>query len=180
VRWVDLYYLHDGSPFLIAGTFGRNTLMKLFFQNTAIGRIGIAEESGRITNLYFGSDVVPHSGETGETEGIKEAFLQLTAYLTGDLKRFDVPLAPGGTGFMRTVWTALCEVPYGTTASYKDIAIAVGNPKAVRAVGMANNRNPLPLFVPCHRIIGFDGKLVGYRGGLDLKRTLLELEKRHS
>ncbi len=154
--------------------------MKLFFQNTVIGRIGIAEENGCITNLFFETDRIPQDVETGETEGITEAFRQLTAYLAGDLKTFTVPLAPAGTDFMRTVWAALCDVPYGTTASYKNIAVAVGNPKAVRAVGMANNRNPLPLFVPCHRIIGSDGKLVGYRGGLDLKRTLLELEKRHS
>ena len=154
--------------------------MKLFFQNTAIGRIGIAEEYGSITNLYFETDSVPQDVETGETEGITEAFRQLAAYLAGDLKTFTVPLAPGGTDFMRRVWAALCDVPYGATASYKDIAVAVGNPKATRAVGMANNRNPLPLIVPCHRIIGSDGKLVGYRGGLALKRTLLELEKQRS
>ena len=153
--------------------------MKLYFHNMAIGRIGIAEENGSITNLYFETDDVPRNVEMCETEVIKEAFRQLEAYLAGDLKTFSVPIAPRGTDFMRTVWKLLCGVPYGKTASYKDIAIAAGNPKAVRAVGLANNKNPVPLFIPCHRIIGADGKLAGYRGGLDVKRKLLDLEKHH-
>jgi methylated-DNA-[protein]-cysteine S-methyltransferase len=153
--------------------------MNLYFQNMAIGRIGIAEENGSITNLYFETDAVPQNVEIYETEVIKEAFRQLEAYLAGDLKTFSVPLAPRGTDFMRNVWKILCVIPYGKTASYKEIAIAAGNPKAVRAVGMANNKNPVPVIIPCHRIIGSDGKLVGYRGGLDVKRKLLELEKNH-
>ena len=80
---------------------------------------------------------------------------------------------------MLKVWETLCSVPYGKTASYTEIAIAAGNPRAVRAVGMANNRNPVPIFIPCHRVIGIDGKLVGYRGGLSVKKTLLDLEKKH-
>jgi methylated-DNA-[protein]-cysteine S-methyltransferase len=153
--------------------------MKLCFQQTAIGRIGIAEDNGSITNLYFETDAVPQNVELCETEVIKEAFRQLKAYLAGELQNFSVPLAPSGTDFMRTVWKALCRVPYGRTASYKEIAIAAGSPNAARAVGLANNMNPVPLFIPCHRIIGADGKLVGYRGGLDVKRKLLELEKNH-
>lgn len=81
---------------------------------------------------------------------------------------------------MQTVWTALCAVPYGETRSYKEIAQTVGNPGACRAVGLANNRNPIPLFIPCHRIIGSDGGLTGYRGGLTVKSYLLELEKRYA
>ena len=154
--------------------------MKLYYHDTTIGRICIAEAGGSITNLYLETDTVPQNVEICETAVIREAFRQLDAYLAGDMKTFSVPLAPPGTDFMRRVWKLLCEVPYGKTASYKDIAIAAGNPKAVRAVGMANNKNPLPLFIPCHRIIGSDGKLVGYRGGLDLKRKLLELEKHHA
>lgn len=152
--------------------------MKLYFQNLAIGRIGIAEEGGSITNLYFETDAIPQDAEVCETEVIREAFRQLEAYFAGDLKSFSVPVAPRGTAFMREVWEILRWVPYGKTASYKEIAIAVGNPKAFRAVGLANNRNPVPLFIPCHRIIGSDGKMVGYRGGLDIKRKLLELEKK--
>ncbi len=85
-------------------------------------------------------------------------------------------MIPDGTVFMKNVWQKLCEVPYGTMANYKDIATAIENPKAVWAVGMVNNKNPIPIFIPCHRIIGSHGKLVGYRGGLDMKKKLLELE----
>jgi len=88
-----------------------------------------------------------------------------------------LPLAPAGTAFMQKVWNALLTIPYGETRSYKEIAIAVGNSKACRAVGMANNRNPISVVIPCHRVIGANGKLVGYGGGLDIKSYLLDLEK---
>ena len=151
--------------------------MKLYFHQTAIGRIGIAEENGFITNLYFENKTIPPTHELSETELIKEAFRQLDAYLAGELKEFYLPLAACGTEFMRRTWSALCDIPYGETASYKDIAVKIGNPKAVRAVGMANNRNPIPIFIPCHRVIGANGRLVGYGGGLDIKTRLLEIEK---
>lgn len=153
--------------------------MNLYFQQTTIGRIGIAEENGSITNLYFETDAIPQNVELSATEVIREAFRQLDAYLAGELQTFSLPLAPHGTDFMRTVWMALCKVPYGKTASYKEIATAAGSPQAARAVGLANNRNPIPLFIPCHRTIGADGKLVGYRGGLDIKKILLAIEKNH-
>lgn len=152
--------------------------MKLYFRQTELGEIGIAESDGSITNVYLNTDTVPPDAEICETDLIREAFLQLGAYLAGDLKQFSLPLAPSGTDFMRKVWKTLCEVPYGKTASYKDIAVAVGNPRAARAVGLANNKNPIPVFIPCHRIIGANGKLVGYRGGLDVKKKLLDLENR--
>ena len=153
--------------------------MNIYFYQTEIGRISVAEEGGSIRNLYFETDGIPQDIEICETEIIKEASRQLKEYLAGGLKEFSLPLALVGTEFMRTVWKALCEVPYGKTASYKDIAVAVGNSKAYRAVGLANNKNPIPIFIPCHRIIGSDGKLTGYRGGLELKRKLLELEGRY-
>ena len=153
--------------------------MNLFFHQMAIGRIGLAEENGSITNLYFETDPIPQNIESGETEVIKEGFRQLEAYLSGELQTFSVPLAPRGTDFMRTVWKLLCQVPYGKTASYKEIAIAAGSPRAARAVGLANNKNPVPLFIPCHRIVGADGKLTGYRGGLHIKKILLDMEKHH-
>jgi methylated-DNA-[protein]-cysteine S-methyltransferase len=153
--------------------------MRLYFRQLSIGRIGIAEEDGCITNLYFETDAVPPDAELRETEVIREGFRQLEAYLAGDLESFSVPVAPHGTAFMSAVWKILCAVPYGETASYKEIAAAAGNPKAFRAVGLASNRNPVPLFIPCHRVIGSNGKMVGYRGGLDVKRKLLELEKRN-
>jgi len=149
----------------------------LSLQQTAAGRIGVAEREGVLTNLYFESDPLPADAEIGETELLQEAFRQLRAYLQGELRRFDLPLDPHGTPFMRRVWMQVADVPFGTTASYRDIAAGVGNPKAVRAVGMANRLNPVPVFIPCHRIIGASGKLTGYRGGLALKQRLLDLER---
>ena len=108
---------------------------------------------------------------------LRQAAAELAAYFAGQLREFTVPLAPKGTPFQQKVWAALREIPYGETRSYKEIAAMVGNEKACRAVGMANNRNPLPIFIPCHRVVGSDGKLVGYAGGLDVKTFLLELEK---
>ncbi len=151
----------------------------LFFRETSIGRIGIEDTDDSIVSVYFETDDVPKDVELGETPLIREAFDQLESYLAGSLTEFSLPLRPEGTPFMKDVWRKLCEVPYGLTASYQDIAIAVGNPRAVRAVGQANNRNPIPIFIPCHRIIGKSGKLVGYGGGLALKKKLLELEKRN-
>ncbi|MCX7067939.1 MAG: methylated-DNA--[protein]-cysteine S-methyltransferase [Methylococcales bacterium] len=151
--------------------------MKVYFQQTVLGKIGIAKQDGNITEVYFASESIPQDVELVETALISEAFLQLNAYFAGELKNFSLPLAPRGTDFMQTVWKALCAVPYGKTASYKDIALAIDNPKAIRAVGQANNKNPIPIFIPCHRIIGSNGKLVGYSGGLEIKAFLLELEK---
>jgi methylated-DNA-[protein]-cysteine S-methyltransferase len=155
---------------------GEVNVLKVFFYQTEIGRIGIAEDGGGITNLHFEGDAVPRDAEVSETKALKEAHRQLSKYLAGELKEFTLPLAPRGTEFQRKVWDALRRIPYGKMVSYKDIAAAVGNPKAVRAVGMANNRNPIPIFIPCHRVIGSDGKLVGYRSGLDIKQKLLDLE----
>jgi methylated-DNA-[protein]-cysteine S-methyltransferase len=110
-------------------------------------------------------------------EFFREAERQLEDYFSGKLKSFDLKLASSGTDFQKAVWKALCEIPYGETRSYKDIAASIGNPKACRAVGLANNRNPIAIIVPCHRVIGSTGKLVGYASGLDVKDFLLKLEK---
>jgi methylated-DNA-[protein]-cysteine S-methyltransferase len=101
---------------------------------------------------------------------------QLNAYFEGELKTFDLPLAPLGTAFQKNVWNALVSIPYGETRSYLQIAEGIGAPKAVRAVGAANGRNPIPIVIPCHRVIGSNGKLTGFGGGLPLKRLLLDLE----
>ena len=101
---------------------------------------------------------------------------QLRAYFAGELREFDLPLAPRGTAFQLQVWAAVSAVPYGRTATYSEIAAAAGRPSACRAVGAANGRNPLPVIVPCHRIVGAAGALTGYGGGLDRKRSLLDLE----
>ncbi len=102
---------------------------------------------------------------------------QLSAYFKRRLKSFDLPLAPVGTPFQLKVWRALCDIPYGELVSYKDIAEAVGSPNAVRAVGGANGKNPIPIIVPCHRVIGSDGSLTGFGGGLECKRRLIDLEQ---
>lgn len=104
------------------------------------------------------------------------AFEQVRQYLKGYRRTFDFPYELHGTEFQKKVWNALCQIPYGETRTYKEIASVVGNPKASRAVGMANNKNPLMVMVPCHRIVGTDGNLIGYAGGLDMKKALLELE----
>lgn len=103
---------------------------------------------------------------------------QLAGYFRGELRTFDVPLAPAGTPFQQRVWSALREIPYGETRSYRDIAIRIGAPTAVRAVGLANGRNPLSVIVPCHRVVGSNGALTGYGGGLHNKQLLLDLERR--
>lgn len=108
---------------------------------------------------------------------LKEPEQQLTAYFSGKLRAFDVPLAPAGTTFQQQVWRALCDIPYGETTSYGELAQRIGNPKAVRAVGLANGSNPIAIIIPCHRVIGSDGSLIGYGGGLPIKKALLELER---
>ncbi|ABR49641.1 methylated-DNA--protein-cysteine methyltransferase [Alkaliphilus metalliredigens QYMF] len=150
--------------------------MPVYFYETSIGKIGIAEKNGNITNLYFETDKPPEDIEINETPLLQEAAQQLQSYLTGDSKEFNLPLKPSGTDFMEQVWESLCKIPYGKTVSYKEIAVDVDSPKAVRAVGLANNRNPIPIFIPCHRVIGSDGSLVGYGGGLELKERLIGLE----
>ncbi|MDR3706002.1 MAG: methylated-DNA--[protein]-cysteine S-methyltransferase [Paludibacteraceae bacterium] len=106
----------------------------------------------------------------------QEAKKQLEEYFAGKRKDFDLPLQPVGTNFQQAVWMALRQIPFGHTVSYGDIAQAIGNPKAARAIGQANNRNPIAIIVPCHRVIGRNGKLTGYAGGLDKKEFLLKLE----
>jgi methylated-DNA-[protein]-cysteine S-methyltransferase len=109
---------------------------------------------------------------------LREAIRQLRDYFAGTLEKFDLPLAPEGTSFQRAVWKLLCEIPYGETISYGELARRVGNPKASRAVGLANGSNPIAIVIPCHRVIGSNGKLTGYGGGLPLKEKLLALEQR--
>ncbi len=111
-----------------------------------------------------------------KTELTDRAYEQLLEYFEGKRKNFDLPYKLLGTDFQMGVWKALCDIPYGETRSYKEIAIAVGNEKASRAVGMANNKNPITVIVPCHRVVGASGKLVGYAGGLTMKEFLIKME----
>ena len=112
----------------------------------------------------------------GETDVLREVRAQLDDYFQGKRREFDLPLAPRGTDFQRAVWRCLRDIPYGETISYAELARRIGKPSAMRAVGAANGRNPLPIVVPCHRVIGADGSLTGFGGGLPTKRFLLELE----
>lgn len=148
--------------------------MNHFTYQTAIGPLTICEEDGEITAIR--TCCPPGTGIEKETETIREAHTQLTQYLDGRRKSFELPLAPKGTDFQKLVWQELCKIPYGQTRTYKQIAAAIGNPRGVRAVGMANNRNPIIIAIPCHRVIGSDGKMVGYAAGVDKKEFLLRLE----
>lgn len=140
--------------------------------------VTIAEQDGKIVRVSLGGNGIPE-GENKQTRLLVQAAGQLDEYFTGKRKEFDLPLAAKGTLFQKKVWNALCTIPYGETRSYKDIAIQIGNAKACRAVGMANHNNPIGIIVPCHRVVGADGKLVGYAGGLDRKQLLLELERKY-
>ncbi len=137
------------------------------------------DPAGRLTRLHFPDGLrtpVPPPDWIRDEEAFLELRRQLDAYFAGELRCFELDLAPSGTHFQRQVWGALCEIPYGATASYGEIAHAVGQPGAARAVGGANNRNPIAIVIPCHRVIGASGSLTGYGGGLDRKRRLLALE----
>ena len=149
-------------------------MISQFTYETMLGDVTFVEEDGALLAISMQSD---HGGIVQETPLIKDAFRQLSEYLIGERKEFDIPLRMKGTEFQKRVWTALLEIPYGETRNYKQIAEAIGNPKGMRAVGMANNRNQLLVVVPCHRVIGANGNLVGYGEGLEMKEFLLRLEK---
>ncbi len=153
-------------------------MKKAFYYKTKIGKIGIAENEGFITNVFFGKSVVPKSFELEETPLLKKAAEQLDEYFAGKRKDFDLPLATEGTLFEKEVWNALLTIPYGQTKTYGQIAEQIGKPKTCRAVGRANGLNPISIFIPCHRVIGTNGKLTGYAGGLDIKKILLSLENK--
>lgn len=138
------------------------------------GRLKIGYEGDTVTLLKRTDE--PTGGE-GRTPLTDLAFGQISEYLEGRRREFDFPYLLRGTEFQQKVWRALCAIPYGETRTYGEIAAAVGNPRAARAVGMANHENKILIAVPCHRVIGADGSLVGYGSGLDMKQALLRLEK---
>ena len=139
-----------------------------------VGVITLKSNSFAITGLYFGA----HEPTAAVPDLHYRAAAELEQYFAGSLRDFTVPIKLHGTPFQLAVWQELLKIPYGETRSYKDIACAIGKPKATRAVGGANHNNPISIIVPCHRVIASDGTLGGYGGGLDIKRRLLELEKR--
>lgn len=142
--------------------------------DTPVGPMALEEEGGALTALYLPNRPVDPAGE--ETPLLTRGRLEVLDYLAGKRRSFDLPLNPKGTPFQQKVWAALADIPYGHTVTYGELARRVGCPRGSRAVGQANHRNPLPIFLPCHRVVGTRGALTGYAGGLDLKRFLLELE----
>jgi methylated-DNA-[protein]-cysteine S-methyltransferase len=152
--------------------------------DSAVGRLTLVAEDGAIVGLYMNLQRHrPDDGDLGEPDRrgrqaapFKTAADQLDAYFAGALTRFTLPMAPRGSEFQQRVWTALQGIPYGQTQSYGELAERIGSPRAARAVGLANGKNPISIVIPCHRVVGSDGNLTGYGGGLDRKKQLLDLE----
>ena len=165
-------------------TMGSTTFVRL---ETPVGRLVIGGGDDHLTHVFL-----PNAGRAAARvrrsdtlrdrdlpAAVSAARRQIEEYLAGERRAFDLPLAPAGTGFQRQVWFALADIPYGETVSYAELAARVGRPRAFRAVGQANGANPLPIVLPCHRVVASGGGLGGYGGGLDLKRRLLALEGAH-
>jgi methylated-DNA-[protein]-cysteine S-methyltransferase len=154
------------------------------YLDTSIGTLLLAGDSAAVHCIKFprpGGPALPElEWQESQRGPVREAIRQLREYFAGKRVAFDLPLAPTGTGFQRSVWRQLQEIPYGQTISYGELARRVGNPKAARAVGSANGANPLPIVIPCHRVIAGDGSLGGFGGGLPTKQKLLALELRSS
>jgi methylated-DNA-[protein]-cysteine S-methyltransferase len=152
--------------------------------DSPVGPLTLVAEDGAIVGLYMNLQRHrPQDAELGELDPDgpqKEPFTaaagQLDAYFAGELTHFSLPLAPQGSAFQRRVWAALQDIPYGATESYGELAERIGSPGAARAVGLANGKNPIGIVIPCHRVVGANGNLTGYGGGLDRKKQLLDLE----
>ena len=152
-----------------------------WYMDSPVGKLLIEGDGNRLHFIHFDTipPPVPDPRSRRDKAPFAEAVLQLSAYFAGDLTAFSLDLHLGGTPFQLKVWEALREIPYGRTASYGEIARRIGNPRAARAVGGANHRNPLPIVIPCHRVIGADGRLAGFGGGVHIKAALLALEQGH-
>jgi len=162
----------------------RNTMSETVFRtlDSPVGTITVAGDGSVVAHLRMTGQTHAPAGQEAwrhEPTAFVDAVDQLHAYFDGELTEFDLPLQMEGTAFQRQVWDALLDIPYGETTSYGEIARRVGKPGAARAVGLANGQNPVAIIVPCHRVIGADGSLTGYGGGLDRKVTLLQLERKH-
>ena len=142
--------------------------------DSPVGLLTLRAEDGALTAILFGDQ---RTGLSGSDQILDQAEAELKEYFAGERKEFTVPVRLMGTEFQKKVWAALAEIPYGGTATYGEIAARIGSPKACRAVGTANHHNPVPIIVPCHRVIGAGGSLTGYGGGLEVKAYLLTLER---
>lgn len=156
-------------------------MKNIIYFKTLIAELGIIEEGGNITNIIFNPPKIEtlnikSSIVEEETPVLNNAIAQINEYFSKKRKYFDLPIKLNGTQFQLSIWQKLNSIPYGNTKAYKQIASEIGNPKASRAVGNANNKNPIPILIPCHRVIGANGTLTGYRGGINVKKALLNLE----
>lgn len=155
-----------------------NSTARHLTMDSPLGLMAVSAVDEGLTCVHMGVEEMKDAWGPEEATPVLEAAVdQLEAYFAGDLKEFDLPLAASGTDFQKRVWAQLCRIPYGETVAYMDVAEALGDRKAVRAVGLANGRNPIAIIVPCHRVIGANGKLTGYAGGLWRKERLLSLER---
>ena len=150
--------------------------MKYTLVDSPIGRLRVVADDGKVVAIEFEGQYRLDAQAAKDDAVLAQVARQLGEYFAGKRRHFDLPLAPGGTEFQRDVWAALADIPYGEVRSYSDIAQTIGRASAVRAVGAANGRNPIPIVVPCHRVIGSDGSLPGFAGGLEAKKTLLRRE----
>ncbi|HKJ99255.1 MAG TPA: methylated-DNA--[protein]-cysteine S-methyltransferase [Desulfotignum sp.] len=153
--------------------------MEYCYLDSPVGQLLIGGK-GKLEFISFSKGkfrYMPQPDWVYSTQPFSDVLSQLAAYFRGKLTRFSLDTAPEGTEFQRRVWQALAKIPYGATISYGELAVQIGNPKACRAVGMANARNPIPIVIPCHRVIGKNGTLTGFGGGLDIKEKLLALER---
>jgi methylated-DNA-[protein]-cysteine S-methyltransferase len=180
--------LADHSASFFGIRVGRNFVREHFVNTTSyceiespIGPLLLVRNDSGLLQVNFCNGrhrAKPEASWTENPQPLKETACQLKAYFAGTLQEFDLPLAPQGTHFQLGVWKRLCEIPYGETISYGELARRIGNPNASRAVGLANGSNPIPIIIPCHRVIGSNGKMTGYGGGLPIKEKLLALERR--
>ena len=152
--------------------------MQIRIIDSPVGKLRLVAEDGFLTELRFGGEPAVFMGTDEENQLLDEVERQLDEYFSGRRREFDLPIRMKGTAFQLEDWEALKSIPYGETVSYGEIARRIGRPKASRAVGMANHSNPISIIVPCHRVIGKNGKLTGYGGGLNVKQMLLELEQK--
>ncbi len=149
-----------------------------YYHLLSIGEITVCCTQEYLTEISYGRRNLPN-GENFSHPILEKTKKELEEYMLGKRTQFSVPFYAEGTEFQKKVWAKLCEIPYGQTRSYGQVATEIGNPKASRAVGMANNRNPISIIIPCHRVIGANGKLVGYGGGLSKKQLLLAIEQQN-
>jgi len=152
-------------------------MMNVLFYDSPIGSLALVSDGGRLVGLHFAGWTLPSTAVNGADEVLLRTGRQLDAYFAGELKTFDIPLGLDGTPFQLRVWSALRDIPFGQTRSYGQLAASLGAPSAMRAVGAANGRNPIAIVVPCHRVVGADGSLTGFGGGIERKKFLLNLEQ---